>query len=113
MLRVEGKYMTYGDGVASVYAVIDRRFHAAVPRQSKVHFKDKTVGERRYWDAYVNGVAIDRVAAVPMGTTVGTGDLFVTEGKQYVVMQVQEIHDSMPPSLLLSLQSATLEYKEA
>ncbi len=111
MLKRKAEFVTFCDGWGTSYEIIDRRYRAGQPRQEVIHFREKTVGERRYWDAYVNGIEITRIIAVPEATRVEFGDLFVIEGVQYVVAQKQR-QDTQPASWLLSLQSAPIEYLE-
>lgn len=110
MLNRKSDFITFCDGWGASYKVIDRRYKADEPRQEIIHFKEKTVGERRFWDAYVNGIEISRAVAVPLASKVEFGDLFEIEGKQYIVAQKQS-QDTRPSSWLLSLQSAPISYR--
>lgn len=109
--RKKSELLTFSDGWGSSFAVIDRRYKADEPKQAVIHYHENTVGERRYWDAYVNGIEISKAVAVPYGSLVEYGDLFEIEGKQYVVAQKQ-YQDTLPASWLLSLQSAPINYRQ-
>ena len=74
--------------------------------------QEQTVGERRYWNAYVAGIQINRAVRVPYESKAEQGDIFTIEGKQYEVVQKDLKDDKLPPSWLLSLASAQIEYKE-
>lgn len=110
MLKRKSRYQTYGDGWGTVWKTVDRRLTEV--RQQVVHFQEQTVGERRYWDAYVAGTIIMRAVRVPLKTAVEQGDIFIIEGKQYEVAQKDLKNDRIPASWLLSLQSAQIEYRE-
>lgn len=110
MTKRDSEYMTFPDGWGTSFAIIDRRFKATKPRQEVIHFKEQTVGERRFWDAYVNGIEIVRTVSVPIQSAVEFGDLFEIAGTQYVVAQKQK-KDTRPESWLLSLQSAPVAYR--
>ena len=112
MLRPHKKseFLTFSDGWGASYAVVDRRYKASTPKQAVIHYHENTVGERRYWDAYVNGIEISMAVAVPCGSLIEFGDLFEIEGKQYIVAQKQ-YQDTQPASWLLSLQSAPINYR--
>lgn len=112
MLRPDKKpkFLTFADGWGASFAVVDRRYKSNEPKQAIIHYHENTVGERRYWDAYVNGVEISKAVAVPYGSNVEYGDLFEIEGKQYIVAQKQ-YQDTQPASWLLSLQSAPINYR--
>lgn len=110
MTKRNSEYMTFPDGWGTSFQIIDRRFKATKPKQKVIHFKESTVGERRFWDAYVNGVEIVKSIHVPIASSVDYGDLFEIQGIQYIVAQKQR-KDTRPESWLLSLQSATIAYR--
>lgn len=110
MLKRKGGYQTYSDGWGTAWETKDRRLVKI--RQKVVHFQEQTVGERRYWDAYVAGTQIKRAVKVPFETNVEQGDLFVIEGIQYEVVQKDLKDDRLPVSWLLSLASTPIKYKE-
>ncbi len=107
--RPGGPYQTYPDGWGSVYTVKDRKITGV--RQGTVHFADSVVGERRFWDAQVLGVRIDRAILVPAATNVETDDLFMIDGRQYEVKQKQLYTKTQPESWLLSLSETLIRYK--
>lgn len=109
MLRRKGGYQTYPDGWATVWKTRDRRLVEI--RQNVMHFQEQTVGEKRYWDAYVAGTQITRAVRVPYESAVERGDVLVIGGEQYEVVQKDLKDDRMPVSWLLSLASAVIEYR--
>lgn len=110
MVKRKNGYQTYCDGWGTAWRIEDRRLVEV--RQQVVHFQEQTVGERRYWDAYVAGTVISRAVRVPLGTAIEQGDIFIIEGKQYEVKQKDLKDDRLPASWLLSLESAQIEYRE-
>lgn len=103
------QFQTYPDGWGVVYAVTDRRITGT--KQEVAHFAEQTVGERRFWDAQVLGVRIDKAVLVPYDTNIDADDLFVIEGVQYEVKQKQ-LHDrTAPRSWLLSLSESVIHYR--
>lgn len=111
MLKRKSNYQTFQDGWGTSWETVDRRL--ARIRQQVIHFQEQTVGERRFWDAYVSGTEISRAVRVPYESAVERGDIFIIAGKQYEVAQKDLKDDRMPISWLLSLQSAEIEYREA
>lgn len=102
-------YQTYQDGWGTVFEVVDRRIKYI--KQKVVHYSDSVVGERRFWDAKVLGVAIDRAVLVPLQTDVEVDDVFSIDGTQYIVRQKQ-LHDkTAPASWLLSLSESKIQYR--
>lgn len=109
MLKRKGGYQTYSDGWGSAWKTVDRRLEKM--RQEVIHYQEQTVGERRYWDAYVAGTQITRAIKVPLQTEVEQGDVFIIDGKQYEVVQKDLKNDRLPASWLLSLASIQVEYR--
>lgn len=107
----DSKYQTFTDGYGESWEVEDRRLKRR--KQDIIHYAEATVGERRFWDAFVAGVSIQRAVRVPYESDVQQGDLFIIQGKQYEVVQKDLRTDRMPPSWLLSLQSSEIIYREA
>lgn len=115
--KEKSKFLTFADGWGTAYKVIDRRLEAV--RQEVIHFSAATVGERRFWDAYIAGSEITAAVYVPLATEVDRGDVFVVKGAdqsvigsgQYEVVQ-RDFKDNVHPSAwLLSLQKANVEYR--
>lgn len=111
MLRSKSKFLTFNSGLADCYEVTDRKIKAL--KQEQIHYAQMSVGERRYWDAYVSGIQIAAAIRVPIGTAVEQGDLLVIEGKQFVVVQKDYKDDKLPASWLLSLQASPIVFKNA
>lgn len=109
-LNKQMAYQTFVDGYGTVCEIIDRRIVSV--KQEVVHFAETTVGERRFWDAYVEGTEIARAVKVPYKTNVEQGDLFIIEGSQYLVAQ-KDLKDTMPASWLLSLQKSPIEHNRS
>lgn len=101
-------FQTYTDGWGTSCTVKDRKITGT--KQDVIHFAEQTVGERRFWDAQVLGVRIDRAVLVPYGSSVDTDDIFLIEGKQYEVKQKQLYDRTRPASWLLSLSEAVINY---
>lgn len=111
MLKKDSTYQTFQDGWGTSYETVDRRLTGV--RQQVIHFQEQTVGERRYWDAYVAGTQISRAVRVPYDSAVETGDILIIAGQQYEVVQKDLKTDRLPASWLLSLASPQIEYREA
>lgn len=108
MLRIKGRYLRYQDGIGTAWKTLDRRLIEV--RQKDIHFREETVGERRYWDAQVAGTSIEKAISVSQDAAVEQGDVFAIEGVQYEVVQ-KDRKDTQPVSWLLSLKKAVVEYK--
>lgn len=107
MLKTDGKYLSFSDGWGTSWKVVDRRL--AEKKQEVIHFRETTVGERRYWDAQVAGTQITRAVLVPYHAAVEEGDVFVIGSEQYEVAQ-KDRKDTLPTSWLLSLKKAVIQF---
>ena len=110
-MKKTSKVQTYTDGWGASWKTEDRKLISV--RQEVIHFENQTVGERRFWDAYVAGTQISRAVKVPYMSAVDQGDIFVIEGTQYEVVQKDLKDDKLPKSWLLSLSATPIAYKEA
>ena len=110
MLKKKSNYQTYQDGWGTSWETVDRRLKRI--RQDVIHFEEQTVGERRYWDAFVAGTQINRAVKVPLNSAVKQGDVFIIEGQQYEVVQKDWKDDKLPASWLLSLSAVPIAYRE-
>ena len=108
--RKKSDHQTYQDGWGTSWITADRRLVSI--RQEIIHFQEQTVGERRYWDAYVAGTEISRAVKVPFESKIEQGDVFVINKKQYEVAQKDLKDDCLPLSWLISLASVQIEYRE-
>ena len=108
--RKNSKRQTFNDGWGTSWKTVDRRMDSI--RQEVIHFEEQTVGERRYWDAYVAGTEISRAVKVPIESEVERGDIFVINEKQYEVVQKDLKDDKLPASWLLSLSSVIIKFRE-
>ncbi len=109
--RKNSRHQTYSDGWGTSWKTVDRRLVSV--RQKVIHFQEQTVGERRYWDAYVAGTEIKRAVKVPYDSRVERGDVYIIEEKQYEVVQKDLKDDKLPVSWLLSLAASPIIYREA
>lgn len=107
--RKKSNHQTYQDGWGTAWIAEDRKL--ASVRQKIIHFQEQTVGERRFWDAYVAGTEIKRAVKVPFESLIEQGDIFIIEGKQYLVEQKDLKDDKLPVSWLLSLSKNPIEYR--
>lgn len=104
-------YQTFNDGWGTSFGILNRRLTA--PKQVYIHFQEASVGERRFWDAQISGTTVVRAVRVPIDSKVSQGDVFEIDGVQYEVAQKDRKTDRRPESWLLSLRSASIEYRKA
>lgn len=106
--RIKSNFVTYSDGVGCIYAVKNRTLISV--KQEVVHFAVTTVGERRFWDAYVAGFKINEAIRVPLGTNVQQGDIIVINNDQYEVKQADLKQEGLSQFILLSLTANPIAF---
>ena len=100
----------YNDGVVQIYTEADDavRGYMPVPRLTptvKLAYQERKLGIKRYYDAKMNQIHVERVIRVPGGAgQINNQNVAETEdGTRYRIDLVQEIPDVYPPSLDLTL----------
>ncbi len=110
------KHQTHNDGLVKICRVDNI---ADPPRKPKEHlvlkeqlrYKERTVGQQRFYNAMQAGVQIERVLDCPLRQNVSTQDVAIpNDGQQYRIVQVQYIEDAQPPEMRLTLEAVTQAY---
>ena len=102
-------FETFEDGVLLICGTKGRQL---VENRFCLRFGERTVGERRYWDAKAVDSRVERLVSVPMVKGIDTLDIVLIGGVQYKILQVQKIFSS-PPCLYLSLEQNIQTYEDA
>lgn len=100
----------YNDGVVQIYTEADASVQGYMPVQHldplvTLEYQERKLGIKRYYDAKMNQIHVERVIRVPGGAgPINNQDVAETEdGTRYRIDLVQEIPDVYPPSLDLTL----------
>lgn len=104
------RFATFNDGILDICIVENRTITQTKHRG--LRFGKKTVGINRFWQAQVSSATVDALVAILPVEGITTMDVCVLHGKQYKILQVQEIFDGSPPHLLLSLERIQISYKD-
>lgn len=99
---------TFNDGILNVLKANKRTIESVV--MSNVHFGNKTVGVSRFYNAATVGSVIDKLISVPFGVPINRLYLIEIEDEIFSIKQIQEKYDTLPPTLLLSLEKDSLKY---
>lgn len=103
------QFETFPDGVCSLWQLDKAKKPFLL--LNNVRYRERTVGERRNFDAEQNGHTIQMLIRVPHMDFVKTG-VFVTIGeKQFKVLQVQKILDTVPQCIDLTLENPDILQK--
>lgn len=115
------QFETFTDGMLSICktegrAIVDTKLR-------DIRFGNRTIGERRYFDAQTAGNKITKLLSIPAATlnidSIESLDIVIlnTQKKsndpaQYKIVQIQEKFDATPPAIYLSLEKIVQLYKD-
>lgn len=102
--RVQTKMIvqTFNDGVLSFYHI--NNDDTIQLTQGGIRFSTRTVGSKRFFEAYEFQKRADKVVRVPPLAEPNANDVVIIEGKQFSILQVQEILDTSPKCWQLTLE---------
>lgn len=97
------QFETFQDGVCNLWQLDKAK--KPVPLRKGIRYRQRTVGERRNFDAEQNGHTIQKLIRIPRMDIVTSG-VFVTIGsQQFKVLQAQTILDTVPQCTDLTLEN--------
>ena len=103
MAKKKAKFETFPDGLCSLWQLDKAKKPTLLLKN--VRFRERTVGERRNFDADQAGHTIQMLIRIPRFDFAKTGT-FVTIGKrQFKVLQAQKIFDTIPECTDLTLEN--------
>ena len=110
---------THNDGVVKIYTVTDSTPPGGMPVETltlkeTLRYKERTVGNQRYYQAMQAGAKVDYVLRCPLRRDVSGQDFAIpNDGKQYRITRVQYPEDVEPPVMDLELERVTEDYELA
>lgn len=96
------KVQTFNDGVLDLYSIAEN--DELEPIEAGIRFGKRTVGSKRYFEALEQQRRADRVVRIPKACELEANTVAVIGSEQYTVLQVQEITDTFPCCLQLTLE---------
>ena len=99
---VKKRVRAFIDGIADIYRVRDD--DTIEPVQTGIRFQAMTVGSQRFFAAKDHQHSVDKMIAVPECPEPEANMVAVIGGRQYDILQAQEIRDSFPRTWQLSLE---------
>lgn len=105
MARKTQTFESFEDGLVSFWGLDEKR--RPVQLLSSVRFQERVVGSVRYYNAELAGHRLERLIRVPQEVARSApldGCFAVIGEKQYKIARVQEISDTIPPCVDLSLE---------
>ena len=122
MPRVKSKqFEIFADGILSICSVEGRTI--VKTKLPAIRFGNRTIGERRYFDAQTSGNNITKLVSIPAAaqakTHIESLDIVILKTQksdedpaQYKIVQIQEKFDARPPAIYLSLEKVVQVYKD-
>ena len=104
------KFETFNSGILTLCEVRNRSL--ADNKLVNVRFGNKTVGEKRFWDAQVSSTTLSKMICVLPNDAYEQDDIILIGSRQYKIVQIQDKFDAYPPCLYLSLESVQTPYKD-
>lgn len=101
----------FNDGVLNILKVDMRTITDTI--FENMHFGNKTVGAVRFYAAATAGSNITKMISVPFNNFVNRSNLIEINDLIYSIKQIQEKHDSIPPSMYLTLERSDLPYVDS
>lgn len=97
------EFISFNDGICDIYTIDDEE--KRTNKYIGLNFSNKVLGFKRYWAAAANQMQINRVMKVPFVNGIDTFDTVEVNGVgKYDIKAIQEIYDSNPPCLILTLK---------
>ena len=108
-------FETFNDGIAEIYCLKDVSAPGFKPDMrpelmKKFHFKYKTIGVKRYYEAAQSHVKIDELISIPCDRNISTQDICRISGVTYEIKQIQHKAETRPATTLLSLTRTEVAY---
>ncbi len=122
MPKVKNKrFETFTDGILSICGTEGRAI--VKTKLPEVRFGNRTIGERRYFDAQTAGNKITKLVSIPASVQgkeiIESLDIVILKTQksnedpaQYKIVQIQEKFDAKPPVIYLSLEKVVQSYKD-
>ena len=102
------EFVVLNDGLADIYRVENAADEGDRPKEKLRHkyclrFRWHVVGLQRFYEAMQAQVRISQAIDVPLLPDINPQDVVVIAARQYRIEQIQEKHDTKPPSAVLAL----------
>ena len=98
------EFESFSDGICEIFSYDESE--AEVSKYASLGFSNKTMGFKRYFAAAAERNEISKVIRIPAVKNVDAHDMVrITGGRTYEIVLTQDIMDSNPPSIALTLKA--------
>ena len=103
------KPVYFNDGIVNIFTVGEVCEPGEMPVESitlkaSLRFKQRTLGFNRVYIESQNDISVDNLIRCPLLKTIEALDVAVINGEQYRVKRIQEIEDTRPKVMDISLE---------
>jgi len=106
-IKTDTEFISFNDGVCNIFALNENSVRMA-DKFSNLGFSKRVLGFKRYFDAAARAIEINRVIRIPQLSGIDNYDFVEIDNVLYGVKMVQEIYDTNPPSIDLTLDKARI-----
>lgn len=100
-IKTETEFISFSDGVCGIFQLNEAG--ERVYSYEKLGFNNRVLGFKRYFEAAAQQIEVSRVIRIPQLPGVSNYDRIEINSVEYEVKMVQELYDTNPPSIDLTL----------
>ena len=106
-IKTDVEFISFNDGVCNVFTT-DQEGVRSPNKYTSLGFSKRVLGFKRYFEASARQININRVIRIPQLPSIDNYDFVEIDGVIYGVKMVQEIYDTNPMCIDLTLDKARL-----
>jgi len=104
-IKTDTEFISFSDGVCDIYTTDEDNIRME-NKYSNLGFSKRILGFKRYFEASAREIDINRVIRIPLLLGIDNYDFVEIDSVKYGVKMVQEIYDTNPQSIDLTLDKA-------
>jgi hypothetical protein len=106
-IKMDTEFVSFTDGVCNIFTT-DSEGERLPNKYSNLGFSKRVLGFKRYFEASGRQIDINRVIRIPQLPGIDNYDFVEIDSVKYGVKMVQEIYDTNPPCIDLTLDKARI-----
>ena len=105
-IKLDTEFIAFKDGICNIFALDEDGKRIEPDKYTTLGFDNRVLGFKRYFEAAANQINVNRVIRIPQISDVDNYDYVEIGTEKYGVKLVQNIFDTNPPSIDLTLDKA-------
>lgn len=102
-IKLDTEFTTFKDGICNIFTLDEDGERIGIDKYTSLGFDNRILGFKRYFEAAANQIDINRVIRIPQVSGINNYDNVEIGTEKYGIKMVQEIYDTNPPSIDLTL----------